>query len=182
MVVKALIQNVATDAELTALTGMSKNTFVYHTVNDKIYTYEPKFGIGYVSSIDGGYWVEDSIEGIDLNTYKDFRFEEIDVRTEEKIKLGFSYAGKIFSMSANAQTNILALDNTRDDPAMSYPVGYSTLDDSEHYDVVDATDLHNMYLTALATKKAWVDSGTVLKDAVRAAIDENAVSLIIDNR
>ena len=100
----------------------------------------------------------------------------------EKIKLGFSYASKVFSLSANAQTNILALDNTKDDPALSYPIGYSTKDDSEHYDVVDATDLHNMYLTALATKKSWVDSGTVLKDAVRAAIDENAVSLIIDNR
>jgi hypothetical protein len=39
-----------------------------------------------------------------------------------------------------------------------------------------------MYLTALATKKSWVDSGTALKDSIRDAIDENSVSLIIDNR
>ena len=85
-------------------------------------------------------------------------------------------------MSQNAQINILGMDEVRDDPAMSYPIEYSTIDDLAHYSVLDATDLHTMYLTALGTKKAWVDSGTVLKDAVRNAIDENAVSLIVDNR
>lgn len=182
MIVKALIQNVNTDAELTALTGMAKNTFVYHTTNDKVYTYEPKFKSGYIVSVDGGYWVKDNVEVCDLAHYKECRFVEIDNRTEEKIKLGFTYANLVFSLSANAQTNILALDNTRNDVALSYPIGYSTKDDSEHYDVVDAADLHNMYLTALATKKAWVDSGTALKDAVRAAVDEQAVQAIIDNR
>ena len=182
MVVRGLILNVTTDAELTALTGISRNTLVYHNGESSVYIYEPNFKTGDISSIEGGYWVKDNIEALDLSEYKELRYKEIDLRTEEKIKLGFSYASKVFSLSANAQTNILALDNTKDDPALSYPIGYSTKDDSEHYDVVDATDLHNMYLTALATKKSWVDSGTVLKDAVRAAIDENAVSLIIDNR
>lgn len=123
-----------------------------------------------------------TLTDLTLDDLKVLRYHEIDLRTEEKISLGFSYAGKVFSLSANAQTNILALDNTRNDVAMSYPIGYSTKDDSEHYDVVDATSLHNMYLTALATKKSWVDSGTVLKDAVRAAVDEQAVQAIIDNR
>jgi hypothetical protein len=70
-------------------------------------------------------------------------------------------------MSANAQTNILALDHSKDDPAMSYPIEYSTINDDDNYFVQNATDLHNMYLTALGTKKSWVDSGTQLKDAVR---------------
>lgn len=133
--------------------------------------------------IDEDIYINDgTITDVTLGDCKILRYHEIDIKTESKIKLGFSYQGKVFSLSANAQTNILALDNTKDDPALIYPIGYSTIDDSEHYDVLDATDLHNMYLTALATKKAWVDSGTALKDAVRAAIDENAVSLIIDNR
>ena len=182
MIVKGLITNVATDAELTALTGYSRNDFAYHTTNDSIYIYEPNFKAGDISSIDGGYWIKDNIKALDLNGYKDYRFTEIDSKTEEKIKLGFSYQSKVFSLSANAQTNILALDNTRNDPAMTYPVGYSTLDDSEHYDVLDATDLHNMYLTALATKKAWVDSGTTLKDTVRAATTYTEVQAVIDNR
>lgn len=182
MIVIGLTQQVNTDAELTALTGLSRNDIIWHNGESSAYIYEPKFKIGDVESVEGGYWVKDKIQGINLSEYKDVRYNEIDDRTEERILLGFGYQGKVFSMSSTAQTNILALDNTRNDPAMSYPVRYSTLDDSDHYDVLDATDLHNMYLTALGTKKAWVDSGTSLKDAVRAAIDENAVSLIIDNR
>ena len=182
MIIIGLTQQVNTDAELTALTTLSRNDIVWHNGDSSTYIYEPNFKIGDIESVEGGYWVKDSIEALNLDDYKALRYKEIDIRTEEKIKLGFSYAGKVFSLSANAQTNILALDNTKDDPALSYPIGYSTIDDSEHYDVVDSTDLHNMYLTALATKKAWVDSGTNLKDAVRNAIDEQSVQAIIDNR
>jgi hypothetical protein len=39
-----------------------------------------------------------------------------------------------------------------------------------------------MYLTALTTKKAHLDSGTALKDQIRAAADTSAVNAIIDNR
>ena len=123
-----------------------------------------------------------TLTDVTLDDYKVLRYHEIDYKTGEKIKLGFSYAGKVFSLSANAQTNILALDNTRDDPAMSYPIEYSTIDDLDNYFVQDSTDLHNMYLTALATKKSWVDSGTTLKDSIRDAIDEQAVQAIIDTR
>jgi hypothetical protein len=182
MIVIGLTQQVNTDAELTALTGLSNNDIIYHNGNSSVYIYEPNFVSGDIESTEGGYWIKDNIEALDLDEYKELRYKEIDAKTEEKIKLGFSYAGKVFSMSANAQTNILALDNTRDDPAMSYPITYNTIDDLDSYAVINSTDLHNMYLTALATKKSWVDSGTNLKDAVRAAIDENAVSLIIDNR
>jgi hypothetical protein len=182
MIVKGLITNVNTDAELLALTGYSRNDFVWHTGNNTLYVYEPNFATGDYVALDGGYWVKETIQALSLEEYKDVRYKEIDARTEEKILLGFSYQGKVFSMSANAQTNILALDNTRDDPALIYPITYNTLDDLDSYNVVDSTDLHNMYLTALATKKAWVDSGTLLKDSVRDAIDEQAVQAIIDNR
>jgi hypothetical protein len=119
---------------------------------------------------------------LDLDNFKQLRFKEIDLRTEELIKQGFSYNNLTFSLSQNAQINILALHETRNDPALTYPIEYSTIDDSAHYDVVDATDLHNMYLTALATKKGWVDSGTALKDSIRAATNEQEVQSIIDNR
>ena len=182
MIVIGLIQNVDNDAELTALTGFSVGDFSYHNGDGFVYIYEPKFKTGDVSSVDGGYWNREKIKALSLSEYKDERYKEIDGRTFELISAGFTYKSLVFSLSQNAQINILGMDATRDDPAMSYPIEYSTIDDLAHYSVLDATDLHTMYLTALGTKKAWVDSGTVLKDAVRAAIDENAVSLIIDNR
>lgn len=182
MIVKALIQNISTDAELTALTGKIANDFVYHSGKDSVYCYEPSFKNGDISSVAGGFWVKEKIKALNLDEYKACRFKEIDLKTEEKIKIGFSYQGKVFSLSQNAQINILALHETRNDPALTYPIEYSTIDDLGHYDVQNATDLHNMYLTALATKKAWVDSGTALKDAVRNAVDEVSVQSIIDNR
>jgi len=118
----------------------------------------------------------------DLSELKGARYKELDSRTGELIKNGFNYAGKQFSLSQNAQINILGLDNAKDDPALSYPISYNTIDDQDSYDVVDATDVHNMYLTALATKKAHVDSGTILKKQVRDAVDIPAVNAIVDNR
>jgi hypothetical protein len=39
-----------------------------------------------------------------------------------------------------------------------------------------------MYLTALSTKKAHLDSGTALKNQVRAATTHNEIDAVIDNR
>lgn len=119
---------------------------------------------------------------VSLDDYKQLRYKEIDNRTGELISQGFTYQSKVFSLSANAQTNILALDNTRDDPALTYPIKYNTIDDLDSYDVVDSTDLHTMYLTALSTKKGHVDSGTTLKTSVRNATTKAEVDAVIDNR
>ena len=119
-------------------------------------------------------------EAVTLDEYKAIKNGAIDQRTGELIALGFTYATKQFSLSESAQINILALDNTRTE--LTYPVTYNTIDDTETYDVVDAVDLHNMYLTALATKKAHLDSGTTLKDQVRLAVDKAGVDAVVDNR
>jgi hypothetical protein len=182
MIVIGLTQQVSTDSELQNLTGMANRTIVYHTVNQKPYIYESKFGNGYISSVDGGYWVEDNIKCLDLQEYKELRYDEIDARTEEKIQEGFAYAGKVFSLSGNAQINILGLDNTRNDPALTYPIEYTTINDDDNYFVADSSEMHTMYLIALATKKNWVDSGTILKDSIRAATTDIDVQNIIDNR
>ena len=182
MIVKGLIPNINTDSELTALTGMNNNSFAFHVAKDSVYIYESNFKTGNIDSIDGGCWIKENFIALSLEEYKAVRFKEIDARTGELISNGFAYNGLVFSLSQNAQINILGMDSTRDDPAMTYPIEYSTLDDLAHYSVVDADDLHAMYLTALGTKKYFVDSGTILKDAVRSAVDEQAVELIIDNR
>jgi hypothetical protein len=123
-----------------------------------------------------------TLTDLDLNDYKKLRYCDIDKRTGELISAGFVYQSKIFSLSQNAQINILALDETRNDPALEYPIKYNTIDDLESYNVVDADDLHSMYLTALATKKGHVDSGTNLKTSIRDAATKADVDAIIDNR
>ena len=117
---------------------------------------------------------------VSLANYKALRFEEIDRRTGELISAGYTYATKQFSMSTSAQINISALNQSRDE--LTYPVNYNTIDDQDTYSVTDATDMHNMYLQALATKKAHLDSGTALKDSIRAATDEAGVDAVVDNR
>jgi len=115
-----------------------------------------------------------------LINYKGLRYIEIDKRTGELISAGFTYATKQFSLSLNAQINISALNQSKD--LLTYPVNYNTLNDEDEYDVIDATDMGNMYMTALATKKGMIDSGTALKQQIRAAIDEAGVDAVIDNR
>ena len=117
-----------------------------------------------------------------LSELQTVRYGEIDTKTGELIGQGFTYQGKVFSFSTSAQANLLGLDLTRNDPALTYPITYNTISDDDTYNVVDATDMHNMFLTALGTKKAHIDSGTALKTQVRNAIDVAAVNLIIDNR
>lgn len=120
---------------------------------------------------------------VDLADYKALRYHEIDNKTGELVAQGFEYpasSGNIFSLSQNAQINISALNQSRDE--LSYPIIYNTIDDVNEYNVIDVTDMHNMYLTALATKKASIDSGSALKAQVRAAVDRAEVDAVIDNR
>lgn len=118
--------------------------------------------------------------GMSLEELKLYRYNEIDNRTGELISMGFTYATKTFSLSLNAQINISALNQSRDE--LTYPINYNTIDDTSTYSVADAIDLHNMYLTALNVKKGHLDAGTALKDQIRAAVDIPAVNAIIDNR
>ena len=117
-----------------------------------------------------------------LPNYKWLRYNEIDRKTNELISNGFTYASTSFSLSTPGQINILALDETRDDPALSYPIEYNASDNLTVYYIPDSTDLHSMYLTALATKKSILDSGTSLKQQITNAQTESEVDAIIDNR
>ena len=118
--------------------------------------------------------------GATIEDYKKMKYCQIDERTSQLISLGYSYGGELFSLSMNAQTNILALDHSRLE--LSYPIEYNTKNDESVYSIADATTVHNMYLTALATKKARLDSGTVFKTQVRDATTIQEVRDVYDNR
>ena len=110
---------------------------------------------------------------------------DIDQRTGELISQGFQYpatTGLIFSLSAEAQTSLLGLESAADNPAFDYPVNWNSIDDEGLYAIPDAATAHAFYLTALGTIRAWKDSGTALKDQVRAATTPAEVAAVVDNR
>ena len=118
-----------------------------------------------------------------LPNYKLLRFDEIDRKTGELILQGFEFppaSGNIFSFSPNAQSNLLGTYSARD--LLTYPFGWSLKNDSFVYQIQDVAEMSSFFLTALATKKAWQDSGTVLKQEVESATDEAEVNAVIDNR
>ena len=121
-----------------------------------------------------------STELLNITQLKAYRYSEIDNRTGELISEGFTYNTKVFSMSANAQANLLGVYSAKE--LLTYPFAWNTKDDSETYQIADATEMASFFMTALAFKKGLQDSGTVLKIQVRDAIDINSVNAIVDNR
>lgn len=119
-------------------------------------------------------------DSLSLPEYKKEKNLDIDLRSALLIEDGFTYQGKAFSLSTNAQINISALNQTRND--LTYPVTYNTIDDADTYDVVDAADMNAMYMAALTAKKAVIDGGTSLKTQVRQATTKEEVDAVIDNR
>ena len=96
--------------------------------------------------------------------------------------MGYVYNDLRFSLDEKSQTNILALYSTKDDNILSYPISWNTIDDLKVFDILDSQTINNLYYTALATKKSYLDSGTILKNRVRLANTIEDVDLINDNR
>jgi len=121
----------------------------------------------------------------DLQAVKDARSFQIDQRTQQLIAEGVEFppaSGMVFSLSANAQTSLIAADNAREDPLFVYPVNWNTIDDGAVFVIPDAPTLHAFYLTALGTVRAWLDSGTAIKDQIRACTTPAQVAAVPDNR
>jgi hypothetical protein len=143
-----------------------------HTVNaDSVTVVERD-----VQITDGDY-VADSVS---LYDYKQLKFNEIDKRTEELIAQGFAYNSKTFSLSNNAQINLLGVDIKRNDGIL--PLTFHTVDDMDEETFTTPEDLDNFFMIALASKKAHLDSGSALKVSIRNAVDRAAVDAVIDNR
>ena len=104
------------------------------------------------------------------------------------IDLGYVHSGLVFPLTREAegdytqdpQTNILALFATRSD--LTYPIDFNTINGLNVYSCPDAATIEAMYMTALATKKSHLDSGTVLNNLVRAATTKAEVFAVTDLR
>lgn len=116
---------------------------------------------------------------------KQHKIGEIDTKTSELIGLGFEFppaSGIMFSLSANGQKTIMAMELAKDDPSFGYPIKYNSKKDDAVASIGDAVTAHDFFLIALGTVRAHLDSGTALKDAVRAAATVAEVEAIVDPR
>lgn len=125
---------------------------------------------------------KDSVDATGLPAYKTVKFTAIDLRTDQLISAGFTFSTKQFSLSANAQARLMGINQVRTDAAITYPIRWNTIDDLDYYDVPDAATVLSFYLTAVGTYRGHVDSGTALKDSVRAAATMAAVDAVVDTR
>jgi hypothetical protein len=111
---------------------------------------------------------------------REARYELIDRKTDELIALGFTHAGKQFSLSLPAQVKLLGTYNAR--TMLSYPVVWNTINDSGTHDIADAAEVETMYAAALATIRTALDGGTALKNSVRVATTLAEIAAVVDSR
>lgn len=110
------------------------------------------------------------------------KMASVDERTVELITTGFSYSGQKFSLSIPAQSKMTAAHQIKDHPLFVYPVDWNSVDDNSVYSIQDADDMDAFYLTAIGTIRAYLDSGTSLKDQVRAATTIAEANAVVDPR
>ena len=118
---------------------------------------------------------------VSLDNYKQLKYNAIDSKTGELIiDGGFTYNSKVFSLRETAQLNLLGVQIKRNDPIL--PLTFNTRDNSDTEILTTPTEVDNFFMAALGAKKAHLDSGTALKDSVRAAVDVAGVDAVVDNR
>ncbi|HSG29084.1 MAG TPA: hypothetical protein VLA34_11435, partial [Candidatus Krumholzibacterium sp.] len=103
-----------------------------------------------------------------LEVYKSIKNGAIDKRTQELIAEGFSFDGKTFSMSANAQRNWIALRANSD--LLTWPVSITTIDDDEYS--LSLANLPAFEGAGMAAGAGHYNSGRALKLQVNAATDK----------
>ena len=108
--------------------------------------------------------------------------KKIDRHTSELIANGFVFGGQTFSLSTNAQSTLTGMYAIRDEPFLTFPVKFNTLDDQGYVELGDSSQVRTFYLTAVGTYRSVLDAGTALKDQIRAANSQAALDAVVDNR
>jgi hypothetical protein len=114
---------------------------------------------------------------MELQELKDIRYYEIDVNTQQLIEKGFLFDGNTFSLSITAQINWSNLLNLQ---VQMFPL--NVMDKYDNLYVLEYSNLHNFYYSALNGKNQYLQSGGVLKTQIKNAQTTEEVNLIIDNR
>jgi hypothetical protein len=117
-----------------------------------------------------------------LDVVKVAKGAEIDVTTRVKIGEGFTYDGHQFSLSDQAQMNIVGVKAAIDMGQITFPHKVSTSDADIEHALADEAAYNTFYLTALGTVKTHTDSGRALKMLVAACETVAEVVAVEDER
>lgn len=120
-----------------------------------------------------------------LHLLKSEKVRTIDRRTNEILDQGFEYppgSNVFYSMSAQAQINMTNLLMIKDSPILTYPIKYNSKNDRDAVSINTPNDIVMFYQMALSTLRGTLDSGTALKDLVRAATNKTELDLVVDPR
>ncbi|MHC4301981.1 MAG: DUF4376 domain-containing protein [Planctomycetota bacterium] len=119
---------------------------------------------------------------VNLALKKQKRITQIDKRSAELVTAGMEAApGKVVSTTLEAQQNLhdlAILVLLGQDP---FPQGVSTID-GDQYTIVDTADFNRIVSLMLAHKLTPLDAGRQLRQDVIAAVDEDALDLVVDTR
>jgi len=110
---------------------------------------------------------------------------KINARTDELLQDGFEYppsSGKFFPLDVQTQIRAFGCDYCRNMPEFSYPVVWNTANDYYRVELSTPEQVRAFFLTGMATLRAKIDSGTTLKDQIRAATTAAEVLAIDDPR
>lgn len=121
-------------------------------------------------------------EALSLPSIKEEKFAAIDKRTSQMIGEGFTFAGKVFSLSLNAQSTHGGLYMIREEPGLVFPVIVNTIDNLDTYGLSSASEIRDFYLSGVACYHKHLDSGTTLKNVVRSASTILEVAAVTDTR
>lgn len=144
-----------------------------------------KFRVEFEAALSSG--EKTTLDGIvsshqNLDYKKTQRCREIDANTETLIAKGFTYSGKIFSLSANAQRKIEAYSGQiACEEMITYPIRVSTASD----EMVGLADLAALkgYLAAYHDRiHGLTEEGAKLKQDAKSATDQASLDLVADNR
>lgn len=119
---------------------------------------------------------------VQLDNAKIAKCGQIDQKTNEILARGYLWDGVVLSLSLGAQTRLNGIYATRLDPPGGYPVIWNSLDDLSFVTLADANDVVSMHDAAGDRLRSVVDSGTAIKDEVRACTTIAQVEAIVDPR
>lgn len=180
-------------SNVVALSTVARSLAVAQSVNpaiDSIVAGAPD-GLSVMGGKDAQYHTKTSGDGTDISHYtamlqldaqKANKVVAIDARTDVLIFTGFAYSGKRFSLALTAQLKMLGTHQIKDDAALTYPIKWNTYDDLDTISIANAADLNTFYLAGFAVVRGHIDSGTALKDSIRAATTQAELDAVVDTR
>lgn len=117
---------------------------------------------------------------LDLDKIKTDKLAAIDAKTSELIAQGFSFDGKQFSLSANAQQNLATIQTLIDKDLLDPESPLSTIDDELY--ILRKEDAPGFVQAGYARVIPTKMLGSGLKGQVVAATTQEAIESIVDSR